>query len=79
MFKGRKAEGVLCFTYHYRIGPLISTPHNDIKMEKNRGDNRLGDAGKSKQKCDHSGKLGTLERNVRSYTVVLPKAVVVDV
>lgn len=53
---------------------LITNPQNDIKIEKNRRDDRFGDPGKSKRKCDHCGKAGHC---LKLHD--LTKAVVVDV
>lgn len=57
---------------------LVTTPQNDIKMEKSQGEDRLGDAAKRERKCDYCGKSGHTTKNIESYTVALPKAMVVE-
>lgn len=37
---------------------LVATPQNDIKTEKNGGEDRLGGAGKKSRKSDHCGRTG---------------------
>lgn len=54
---------------------LMTTPENDIKTEKIQREDKLGDTKKRMRKCDHWERMGTLKKSVRSYMVVLSKAV----
>lgn len=69
MLKQRKIGGVPCFTFHLRIATLMTTPQNDIKTKKTRGEDWLGDAEKGKENLTTVENPDTLERNVKSYTV----------
>lgn len=47
----------------------MTTPQNDIKTKKTRGEDWLGDAEKGKENLTTVENPDTLERNVKSYTV----------
>lgn len=56
------------------ISTMMTTPQIDIKTEKSRGKDRLDDAENKTESVTTVEKLGTLEKYVGNYTVILPRS-----